>query len=1333
MRRIAKWFFFTLAGALGAAMVLLAVLFLGANTPTGRTILTWLVPRLTSGQVRIEGLSGTFPRALQVRGLTLADASGPWLTGRDITVEWRPLLLLHGEIDVDRLTAADIDFSRLPKESGGGSSKPIPLVVRSFAIARLDLPGSLAGTRENLAVSGSIAQGADGADSLSLDAHRLGAGGGIYRLSARLDPRDVTLDAHLAEPAQGLLANLAGLPDLGAIRLDASLSGPRTAVAANLAVTAGPLSAHARGKIDLTDKSANLTVSATAPAMQPRPGISWHSVSLDAHITGPFKAPTLAGTLDIENLAAAGARIARVAAAIHGNAGEAHLEATLTGLLLPAPGPARTLLAAAPLTLTADARLNAPGRPISFTLRHPLIAATGTARTEGEQKLAATITFPDLSKLAALGGIALSGQGTLKVNADQEKSGLALDLTGGLGLTGGMAPIPALLGPAPHFSLAARLAGSKVSLSRLSLSGAALSLAAKGTASPEKLALAWSSSLTKLSALSSGIAGTLAATGRIDGPTDAIAVTADLAGKLGAANLAPAPIHAHLAVRGLPTAPAADLTAVGKIAGAPLRLALSAARAAGTLTVAIDEAEWKSAHAEGTLAVGAGAAPSAKIIFSIGNLADFAALLGSPLHGSLTGSLTGSLATITPSTPPRLTLDLVGKNLAAASASVGRATLAASVIDPLGARRIEARLALSSVTAGGVAGASATLSAAGPMNGLALQVAAAAPTLHANLSSTATVDPATSQATLSALTASWNGATARLLAPARITYAPGIALADLRLGMAGAELSASGRIQPSLALTLALHNVTPALLAPFAPTLHAQGRLDATATLSGSLAAPSGHLSLRGTGLGLASGLTAGLPTASLNATADLAGHQARLSATVSAGAATHLALAGSIPLAAAGPLALTARGAVDLGILDPILTAEGRRVAGTLRLDGSVTGTVEKPVIAGTARLAGAMLADYANGISIRDISGEIDAAGDTIRIAHLGGHAGPGTIAISGSVGAFAPDMPVDLAITARNAELPQSDLMTARFDSDLTIKGAAAGRLAAAGTVRIRRAEIRIPDRMPPSIAVLHVIRAGSKPPPPPAPGPNIALDITVSAPREIFVRGRGIDTEFGGKIHIGGTAAAPLPEGSFTLVRGQVSMAGKTLVFSSGTIGFNGGSPEDPTLDLVATNTTTTTTATLTIGGTAENPTVTLSSSPQLPQDQILATLLFGSGSSTLSPFQIAELANSLTTLTGVGPSTGDPLGALRNGLGLDQLSVGSSASGSPTLQAGRYLAPGVYLGASQPASGGGSQAQVNINLTKQLQLNATVGTGPTNTTGATSSSGTSVGITYQFQY
>ena len=1327
---IAKWTGIMLAGAVGVALLLLATLLLGANTDPGRKVLVWLVPHVTGGEVRVEGLSGSFPRAFRAQSLTLADASGPYLTGRDVAVDWQPLRMLHGAIIVDRLTSAEIRLLRLPKSNGNSSSKSLNIKVKSFSIGRLDLPASLTGTPASLTASGTLEQRPDGTEALSLDARRLDSGG-LYRVTARLTPREVALSAHIEEPAQGLLARLAGLPNLGAIHLMASLSGPRTAIATNFAVTAGPLSAHAKGTIDLARKSADLTLDAAAPSMKPRPGVSWQSVSLHARVAGPFARPFLNGTLDLERLSAAGAEIGRIAAAIRGDEGEARLKAMVSGIVL--PGPAKDLLAAAPLTLSADAHLGEAGRPVSFTLDHPLIAASGIARTEGEPSLNATITLPDLAPLASLGGVALKGQGHLRIAAEEGADGLALNLEGGLGLSGGMAPLLALLGPAPRFSLAVRLAGSDVHLSHLSLSGTALSLGAQGSLVAQKLALGWTASLRDLSVLAVGVSGMLDAKGQVDGPMDSLALDADLTGRLGAANFSPEPVRAHLAVHGLPDTPTAELTAAGTIVGAPLRLALSAARSAGTLTVAIHEAEWKSARAGGRLAIRGSNAPSGKINFSINSLEDFSQILHAPVRGSIAGSLSAA-ALPASSGPPRLTLDLTAENLAASGASVGNAVLAANILDPLGDRRLEARLTLTGIAAGGLTGASAQLSASGPMNAVALQVSASTPAFNgASVAATATLDSTRSEVNLSALTAHWHGTTLRLLAPARIAYAPGLSVANLGLGMAGAEFSANGRIQPDLALTVGAHNITPALLAPFAPGLQAKGRLDADATLSGSLAAPAGHLSIRGSGLGLASEFTAGLPPASLQATADLAGREARITAGLSAGASTHLTLFGTVPLAPAGALNLAARGAIDLGILDPILTAEGRRVEGTLALDAEVTGSTAKPVLTGTVRLSGGTLVDYANGVSIRDLSGEISAAGDTVRIARLEGRAGTGTIGLSGSIGVFAPDLPVNLVITARDAELPQSDLMTMRFDSDLAIRGEAEGNLAASGTVRIRRAEIRIPDRLPPSIPVLHVVRAGSKPPPPSAPGPDIALNLTISAAREIFVRGRGINTEFGGHIHIGGTAASPLPEGNFTLVRGQVSLAGKTLTFSSGTIGFNGNSPEDPTLDLVATTETASTTATLTIGGTAESPTVTLSSTPELPQDQILATLLFGTNSSSLSPFQIAEIANSLTTLTGVGPSTGDPLGALRSGLGLDQLSVGSSANGSPTLQAGRYLAPGVYVGANQSASGGGSQAEVQINLTKQLQLNATVGAGPANATGATSTSGTSVGITYQFQY
>ena len=221
--------------------------------------------------------------------------------------------------------------------------------------------------------------------------------------------------------------------------------------------------------------------------------------------------------------------------------------------------------------------------------------------------------------------------------------------------------------------------------------------------------------------------------------------------------------------------------------------------------------------------------------------------------------------------------------------------------------------------------------------------------------------------------------------------------------------------------------------------------------------------------------------------------------------------------------------------------------------------------------------------------------------------------------------------------------------------------------------------------------------------------------------------GCSRIWAGELHIGGTADRPEPEGGFELIRGNVSLAGKTLQFTQGRVGFNGAGFM-PTLDLEATTVTTeNNTATLIIGGTAAQPKITLTSTPPLPSDEILAQLLFGQSTSSLTAFQAASLAAALAQLSGVGGGI-NPLDRVRNALGLDELSLGGSGSGPPSVQAGRYVAPGVYVGASQATNGQGTQASVQINLYKGLKLNTSTGT---SSTGAGDAS--SVGLTYQFNY
>jgi translocation and assembly module TamB len=149
--------------------------------------------------------------------------------------------------------------------------------------------------------------------------------------------------------------------------------------------------------------------------------------------------------------------------------------------------------------------------------------------------------------------------------------------------------------------------------------------------------------------------------------------------------------------------------------------------------------------------------------------------------------------------------------------------------------------------------------------------------------------------------------------------------------------------------------------------------------------------------------------------------------------------------------------------------------------------------------------------------------------------------------------------------------------------------------------------------------------------------------------------------------------------------------------------------------------------LVVGGTAAKPVITLTSSPPLPSDEILAQLLFGQSATSLTAFQAASLAAALAQLSGIGGGA-SPLDSVRNALGLDQLSLAGSGSGPPSIEAGRYVAPGVYVGATQATNGQGTQASVQVNLYKGLKLQTSTGT-----SGSGTGDSSSVGLTYQFNY
>ena len=365
-------------------------------------------------------------------------------------------------------------------------------------------------------------------------------------------------------------------------------------------------------------------------------------------------------------------------------------------------------------------------------------------------------------------------------------------------------------------------------------------------------------------------------------------------------------------------------------------------------------------------------------------------------------------------------------------------------------------------------------------------------------------------------------------------------------------------------------------------------------------------------------------------------------------------------------------------------------------------------------------------------------------LKIDSFTARAETGTVSMTGTVGALQAGIPVDLRLTAVNAQPVTSTLITANINSNLHLVGLARERLDLDGKISVNRATIGIPNSLPPNVAVLDVRRRGQKPPAEPERSLVIGLNIAVHAPREVLVKGRGLDAELGGDLQITGTTDAPVVEGALNLLRGSFSIAGNTLTFNSGRVSFDGADPKnklDPSLDFTAQTVLSDTTATLTVTGLATAPKFDFSSSPYLPQDQILSSLLFGVQPSQLSAVQVAQIGAALAILSGVGgDGSYNPIVYLQKTLGLDRLNIaadqtaqGTSSSGY-SIAAGRYVAKRIYVEAKQSTTGA-SQVQVDVELTKHLTLQTRLGDGTAITQGTTPENdpGSSIGLKYQIEY
>ncbi|HEY2779187.1 MAG TPA: translocation/assembly module TamB domain-containing protein [Steroidobacteraceae bacterium] len=1306
--KISAWFF-------GALVLLLALtagtLLIIGNTAGGRVQIERLVSRLTGGHVQLSGLGGSLPSHLTLEELRLTDAAGVWLTAKKIELDWTPLTYLEGRLQIDRLHAASVDMQRLPQSSSAAPSNKevsIPQIdVGQGSFDLVHLGARLAGQPASLAASGSAHLRSVRDMLFDASAHRID-GDGEYELHLGFDEKRMDAALKLQEPAGGPLENILSLPGLGALHATLNFTGLRSAEHLALTLEAGELKGHAQGTLNLVDLSADLSFAFDAGSMSPRPDLAWEKGTLSGRWHGSIKSPTAEGHLELTRLRIPGEmQAAAVSADIDADRGKANLHASVQGLKVPGSQP--RLLEADPLKIAASLHLDQPAHPLEVTATHRLFSLRGQAVTSGQKSASLELRLPNIAPFAAYAAQDLRGRAVISANlAGYPATRIKLDANAAL--TPGKQAWAGALGDHARLEMSAVLKDSALEIDNAKLTGRALVLSADGRIGSQAIDAHWDLSLPDLNKVSAVLAGSLKGSGSVQGPATALAADANLNTTLSVRGSPSGNLSADLKVRGLPSAPRGTLKTQGSLDGSPLHLDVSMERSAErVLHAVIQQATWKSAHADGDMTWTTDKSQMhGRLSLSVSQLQDLQHLLGTEIAGSLAGNV--SLRPDGQRTRAQLELDAKDLTLAGMAGSVH---VAGDGFTDAFAFKAGAQLPKFN-------GVAVTLGASGNFN----------------------LDK--EEISLASALGSYAGQEVRLLEPARIYLGGGVAVDLLKLGAQKAELDVQGQISP-LAARLSVRQVQPSLVNVFIPNLLAAGVIDAHADLHGSLSAPVGEVAFNALGVQSADDAALGLPPANIRITAGLRGHTADIDARLDAGSASQLSALGQAPLAADGEVDMKINGKVDVGLMNAFLEARGQHASGQFDIDATVTGAVAAPQIAGTLGLKNGKINDYGRGVSLTDIAAQVVGNEGTLQIKSFTATAAPGTVSMSGSVGIVQKGIPVDLQITARNAQPLVSKLITSNLNADITIKGTARERLDVEGSMHLNKTLIGIPNGLPLNVAVLDVRRRGTKKPPAAEKPLIIGLDVAVHAPQDIQVEGRGLDARMRGDLQIKGTTDAPLVSGGFDLERGTFSLATGRLNFTEGRVSFNGAGLQnkiDPTLDFTAETTIADTTATLRITGLADAPVFEFSSTPSKPQDEIMALLLFGAPTQQLTPLQLAQVGAALASMSGVGGNGSlNPLVKIQKSLGLDRLNIGAGTTNAQTgqdsgasIEAGRYISRRVYIEAKQ-STAGASQLGADIELTKHLKLQTRLGNGTASVQGTTPDNdpGSSIGLLYRFEY
>jgi autotransporter translocation and assembly factor TamB len=374
--------------------------------------------------------------------------------------------------------------------------------------------------------------------------------------------------------------------------------------------------------------------------------------------------------------------------------------------------------------------------------------------------------------------------------------------------------------------------------------------------------------------------------------------------------------------------------------------------------------------------------------------------------------------------------------------------------------------------------------------------------------------------------------------------------------------------------------------------------------------------------------------------------------------------------------------------------------------------------------RLRDGMLRLAATGERYKDIDASLVFHGARLEVQQLRVGSRSGVLQVRGALTTAGLTLQqLDMHITAENFTAVHTPDIEAVLTGDLIVRGSL-DDLEAIGAITVPHARVKLTGKLgggPADVQPWELTVAGVYGPGRDVvvsadgrtpvvrkwvPWPFLRTDLTVEIPRNTWVQGSSTAIEVRGTMHATKALQAPfILDGTVETLRGFATFFGKKFVVEEGKAVFPGTEEINPYLDVWVTHAVAGYVVSIQVSGRAQQPTLALSSTPELPQADIVSLLVIGKTTDRLTSSEQNSLASQAAQQMIGGAAASELEKALGKPLGLDTVDVEAGKEvGTGRVSVGRYVTQDLFLSYEREFGGEHSNTiGVEYSINRRLKL------------------------------